>query len=210
MKGGVFRPRVPIWLSGVDSTVRPVAEMDGSERWGLVVDGKLRGTRPLPLGKQPVLALGTDRFYIGTADSYSITMHDLNGRPIGTFGKPNVQLATTKDDIELAADLEAAGKSDEARARLRKSYDEMQLPKTVPAYLKMLVDSEGAVWVQDYPRAKSAWATWTVFSREGRQLAEVQLPTHLTVFEVGRDYVLGKYVDPVEDIPEIRFYRLRR
>jgi hypothetical protein len=210
MKGGVFRSTVPIWLSGVDSSARHVGEMLGSERWGLVIDGKFRGTRPLPLGKQPVIAIGTDRFYIGTADTYTITMHDLTGRPIGTFGKPNVQLATTDADIELAVDMEAAGQSDEARARLRKSYEAMQLPKTVPAYQSMLVDAEGAVWVRDYPRAKSAWATWTVFSRDGKPLAAVQLPMHLTVFEIGRDYVLGRYVDPAEDIPEVRLYRLRR
>ena len=210
MKGGVFRSRVPLWLSGVDSTARPAGDMLGSERWGLVVDGKFRGTRPLPLGKQPVIAIGTDRFYTGSADTYTITMHDLTGRIIGTFSKPNVQLATTNADIERAVDMEAAGRSDDERARLRKSYDEMQLPKTVPAYLRMLVDSEGMVWVQDYPRGRSTWSTWTVFSREGLQLAEVQLPAHLTVFEIGRDYVLGRYVDPDEDIPEIRYYRLRR
>jgi hypothetical protein len=73
----------------------------------------------------------------------------------------------------------------------------------------MLVDSEGAVWVRDY-RSRGDQVTWTVFTREGQQLAEVQLPVSLTVFEIGKDYVLGKFVDPVEDIPEIRLYRLRR
>ena len=209
IKGGVFRSQAPLWTSGIDSTVTPVGEMAGSERWGLVVDGQVRGTRPLPLGKEPVIAMGSDRFYTGTADTYSITMHALDGRVLGTFGKPGVALSTTNADIDQAIETEAAGRGDDVRARVRATYEKMDLPKTVPAYKAMLVDSEGAVWVRDY-RSRGNQVTWTVFTREGRQLAEVQLPVSLTVFEIGKDYVLGKFIDPVEDIPEIRMYRLRR
>jgi hypothetical protein len=210
MKAGVFRTPVPIWTSGADSTGKVVGEMLGSERWGQVVDGQFRGTRPLPLGKEPVIAMGDDRFYTGTADTYTITMHAMDGRVLGTFGKPAGQLATTRADIDLAIEMEAAGRGDDVRARVRAAYEKMDLPRTVPAYRAMRVDAVGDVWVQDYPRSKSSMATWTVFTREGRQLTEVRLPTALTVFEIGKDYVLGRYVDPEEDIPEIRMYRLRR
>lgn len=210
MKAGVFRANVPLWLSGADSTFRRLGEIPGSERWGQVVDGVLRGTRPMPLGKQPVIAIGVDRIYTGAADTYIIAIRDFSGRPLGTFGKPGAQLATTKADVDFAIDEETAGRGDDVRERVRKAYDAMDLPKTVPAYKAMLVDSEGMVWVQDYPRNRSAMTIWTVFTRDGRQSSEVQLPTHLTVFEIGRDYVLGKFIDPEEDIPEIRVYRLRR
>ena len=209
MKGGVFRGNVPLWFSGIDSTVRPFGSMPGSERWGQVVDGAFRGTRPLPLGKEPVIAIGADRVYTGAADTYEIMMHDLAGKPVGKFGKPGVQLATTKADIDFAIATETAGRPEEAQQRVRKAYAEMELPKTIPAYKAMLVDSEHMVWIRDY-RASTANSTWTVFTRDGKLTSEVQLPTNLTVFEIGRDYVLGKYVDPVEDIPEIRMYRLRR
>jgi hypothetical protein len=57
IKGGVFRTNTPMWFTGMDTTVRAFGEMPGSERWGLVVDGALRGTRPLPLGKQSPTAV---------------------------------------------------------------------------------------------------------------------------------------------------------
>lgn len=70
MRGGAYRPDVPYWLSGADSAVRHVVgTFPGSERFGLVVEGRLRGTRPVPIGKQPTFALGEDRLYIGSADS---------------------------------------------------------------------------------------------------------------------------------------------
>lgn len=210
MKGGAFRSTVPLWFSGIDSTARLFGSMAGSERWGLIVDGRLRGTRPLPLGKQPVIAIGPDRAYVGTADTYEITMYDLQGKVIGKFGKPGVQLATTPADIEMAIEQEIAGQTEARQKSIRESFAEMQLPKTIPAYQRMIVDVEGMVWVQDYRRKSPTTAAWTVFTRDGKQIAEVTLPLHLTVTEIGTDYVLGKFTDPVEDIPQIHMYRLRR
>lgn len=210
MKGGAHRPRVPVWTTGTDTTMRALGEMLGSERWGQVIDGQLRGSRPMPLGKQPVIAMGSDRFYTGEAETYTIVMRDLTGRVLGSFGKPGAPAAVTPADVDLSVERDAAGDGDDARARVRKSYAAIELPKTLPAYRELLVDSEGAVWVQDFPRGINGSATWTVFTRDGKLLAEVQLPVALTVFEIGRDYVLGKYVDPAEDIPEVRLYRLRR
>jgi len=209
-KNGAFRANVPFWTSGLDSNVHAIGTIAGSERWGQFNDQGNGGTRPMPLGKQPVIAIGPDRIYTGTADTYTITMYDLSGKVIGTFSKPTAQLAVTKADIDLAIEDEAAGKDDVGRERVRKSYEAIELPKTIPAYKAMLVDSEGMVWIRDYRRASPTFAQWTVFTRDGKQIAEVQLPLHLTVSEIGRDYVLGKYIDPVEDIPEIRMYRLRR
>jgi hypothetical protein len=209
MKNGAFRAPVILWLSGADSSVRTIGTIAGSERWGRFRENGTGGTGPLPLGKQPVIAIGADRIYTGTADTYTINMLDFSGRPIGTFGKKSVELAATQADIDLAIEDEAAG-DEKARERLRKSYESMELPKTIPAYKAMLVDSEGMVWIRDYRRNSPSLVAWTVFTHDGKQVAEVLLPLHLTVSEIGRDYVLGKFIEPGEDIPEIRIYRLRR
>jgi hypothetical protein len=36
------------------------------------------------------------------------------------------------------------------------------------------------------------------------------MPKHLEVYEIGRDYVLGRYLDPDESVPLVRMYRLTR
>ena len=211
MKGGIHHGDVDLWTSGADSVIRKViGRIPGSERWGIVVGGQLRGSRPVPLGKEPVIAISADRIFVGSADTYEIAVYDLAGNRAGTIRKPNVNLTATKADIDFALEREQAGNSESEQKRIAEGYASMEFPKTIPAYKKLVVDADGLLWVQDYPRAKSATSRWTVFSAAGVQQAEVLLPTHLEVYEIGKDYVLGKYLDPEEQIPEIRMYSLRR
>ncbi len=49
---------------------------------------------------------------------------------------------------------------------------------------------------------------WTVFGPDGARIAVVEMPTGLTLLDVGRDAVLALWVDEL-DIEYVRLYRLR-
>lgn len=205
-KPGIHRDSTALWTTGADSAIRRrLGFIPGSERWG-----HEHGSRPLPLGKQSVVAISADRIFVGTADTYAIVVYDTLGRRVGTIRKTGVNLAVTKADIDLALEREIAGQSERQQKATTTEYAIIQFPKTIPAYIRILTDSDGLLWVQDYPRTNSTSSRWTLFTPAGAQRAEVMLPAHLDVYEVGKDYVLGKYIDPDEQIPEIRMYKLRR
>lgn len=211
MKGGAYRASVPFWISRADSAVQKlIGTFPGSERYGLVVGGQLRGSRPLPLGKQSDVAVGANRIYIGTADRYEILVFDLEGNPVDTIRKAVPSLATTRADIENAKEKELASNDETWRAGIERDYATMPFPKTVPAYTSLVVDSEDHLWVQEFPRVRTPEVRWSVFSPAGAPVAEVQLPADLEVYEIGRDYVLGRFLNAEESIPQVRMYRLRR
>lgn len=211
MKAGAYRPSVPFWISAADSAVRKViGAFPGSERYGLVVGGQFRGTRPLPLGKQSVVAVGSRRIYIGTADRYEILAFDLDGNPVDTIRKAVASLETTRADIENAKEKELASNEESWHASIERDYASMPFPKTVPAYTSLVVDSEDHLWVQEFPRVRSSQVRWSVFGPSGAPVAEISLPADLEVYEVGRDYVLGRFLNAEESIPQVRMYRLRR
>ncbi len=211
MKGGPFRVRVPLWMSPADSTHGPVLDsIPGADRWGLVVDGTFRGTRPLPLGKEPVIGIGRNRLYVGTADSFAIAVLDFQGRRVGTLRRDAAPLPTTREDIRDYIELEIAADGEQYRERYERRYAEMEFPPTLPAYTALVVDAEDLVWVRAFPRGTGPTARWSVFAPTGALVAEVEVPRYLEVFEIGRDYLLGRYFDPVEAMPEVRLYRLTR
>jgi hypothetical protein len=106
--------------------------------------------------------------------------------------------------------MEIAADGEQYRERYERRYAGMEFPSTLPAYTALIVDSEDLVWVRAFPRGTGAAAPWSVFSSSGALVAEVALPRHLEVFEIGGDYLLGRYFDPVDAIPEVRLYRLDR
>ena len=211
MKGGVFRSIVPVWISRADSAIgRVIDSVPGSERWGLVRDGQLRGTRPLPLGKQPILGIGRSAIFVGSGDRFEIHALNSRGDSIGTLLRRESPMPVTRTDIREVIEREIANRGESSRTDVEAAYAEMTLPATLPAYTDLRVDSEDLVWVRSYPRGSPASVQWCVFDSKGRNVAEIPLPTNLEVFEIGVDYVLGRYLDPAEAIPQIRLYRLNR
>lgn len=211
VKPGVFRPTVPYWLTGMDSSVRAqLGSFPGAERYGLTLNGQLRGTRPLPLGKQPVIALGSSRVYVGTADRNEVLVFDTRGAALAPVRWNGAPRETTSDDIRYAMELEIAANGERSRAGTERAYAELPLPKTLPAYAALVVDTDDNLWVRDYPRPKAPTVRWSVFDPAGRLIAAVDVPTYLQVYEIGRDYILGRFLDPDESIPQIRQYRLNR
>ena len=211
MKGGAYRPMVPLWLSKAD-TVTPaaIATIAGAERYGQVVDKQLRGVRPLPLGKQTAIAIGSDRVYVATGDTYEIAVYDFAGKPRPSIRDSRPVQPTTRADIDHLKALATALATPSRQAAIERDLDAMPLPNVLPAYTALLVDRAGLLWAQDYPRSTSPTAAWTVFDVGTRRVATVGLPTHLEVYEIGDDYVLGRFLDPNEAVPQVRLYRLRR
>ena len=207
-----YRPSVDFWLSGADSTIRRViGRFPGSERFVKTVDKRVVGTRPLPLGKQTDMAIGLNRIYIGTAERPEILVFGVNGERL-----PSIQLAdmpavaVTRADIDAERDKEVASSPPTWRKSLEDDYATFPYPKFLPPYVALRVDAGDNLWVQSYPRKQSPVVTWTVFNNRGSRITQLDLPRDLEPFEIGSDYVLGRYLDPDEAIPQVRLYRLVR
>jgi hypothetical protein len=201
---GPYRAAVPFWTTGPDgAVVKLLGTFPGSERLGTP-----GGSRPLPLGKQTTIALAKDRAFIGTADAYEIVVLDLDGTPIDTLRKANVDLRTMPEDIELFKQRDLSQSNPALRAQIEREYLTIPFPERIPAYAALEVDARGNLWVQDYPRGAGALTRWSMFSPAGELIAETQLPTRLEIYEIGADYILGKTLEPPDDVEHVRVYRL--
>ena len=206
MKVGAFRTPVPVWLSAADSsTGKSLGTIKGSERWGTP-----HGSSPLPLGREPRIAIGATRAYIGDAESFEIKVFAPDGSTLESIKKTAKLTAVTSKDISDEIEREVARVGEKERKRVEADFSSIRMPKILPPYRALVVDADDNLWVQNYARSTPNAVTWTVFDTRGTQLTELQLPFTLDVFEIGKDYVLGKYVDPNESVPEVRMYRLEK
>jgi len=119
--------------------------------------------------------------------------------------------AWVKDYIDnLPAEVPEA-----VRARLPRELERIPTPENLPVYNDLVVDAGGYVWLQEYdPQRQSgrSWSGagrwWIVLSPTGELLGRVAMPAALDVYEIGADYVLGRWQDEILE-EFVRLYRLR-
>ncbi|MEO8000168.1 MAG: hypothetical protein ABI852_22150 [Gemmatimonadaceae bacterium] len=198
--GVSYRSQVPVWATPGDSSKGTlIATVKGSERWEYTIQ---------PLGRETRIAIGSDRVYVGEADGYEIKVLSLDGKPLPAVRKDAKPIAVTKQDIQEDADRLIAMMGEKYRKMVEKENASTPMPKTLPPYRELTVDNDDNLWVRDYARTGPDNVTWTVFSKNGNLLSEVLLPNALEVYEIGQDYILGRYIDENVGAPEVRSYRL--
>ena len=129
---------------------------------------------------------------------------------INYHGKRKAKKVGTRQAGErVKREIEARLSSMEQRIQemLAPLYQEMPKPRFLPSYAGLQVDPGGNLWVRQYSSEADPVFVWTVFDPSGRMLGDVQFPPGLVVFEVGRDYVLGRWRDET-DIEFVRLYPL--
>jgi hypothetical protein len=84
---------------------------------------------------------------------------------------------------------------------------DLPVAETLPAHAQLVVDSERNLWVQDYPVPGAERNRWAVFDPEGAWLGMVDMAPDFSVFQIGADFVLGRWSDEV-GVEHVMFYEL--
>jgi hypothetical protein len=83
------------------------------------------------------------------------------------------------------------------------------LPETVPAFQGLVVDDEGNAWLERYRLPGDAESRWEVVAPDGKWLGQIVAPPRLRLYQVGRDFVLGRHLDSL-GVERVRVHKLTR
>jgi hypothetical protein len=188
--------------------IRRVGDVAGTE----FVTLQCGGAAPRPLGKSTFIALSRDFVFVGTGDSASVDVYLIQDvRAGGIPAKATVKVATvrrapTRRELEAAVDpLVAYFPAGDMRDKMRGCLLSVPAPDQAPPYAGVFVDSVGTLWIQT-SLAGDPDTHLLAMSPTGQRLGELVLPRALTIFEIGTDYVLGRY-DATSGEPHVALYR---
>lgn len=169
-----------------------------------------RGDAGALWGKQGHLATHGGNVFLGWADSLAYQVWSQNGKLLRIVRVPGFDLSLTPKQIEREI---RAYMPDPAKASpTRRAIMEVQPSRTHrPAYGKMVVDTEGYVWLRAHQglHERNEKTLWQVFAPSGSWSGTVVLPSRFTVFRIGEDWILGMRPDDL-DVEHIQLLRLHR
>lgn len=136
--------------------------------------------------------------FIGDQEQFEIGLYCADGTLRRLVRVPDVDLRVRRDDIEQARAARLAAAREEERGGLEAHLNALDVPETRPAYSRLLVDSEGNLWVAGYAPYPREPRLWQVFDPDGRLLGGVGVPERFRVHAIGSDWVLGAWRDEMD------------
>jgi hypothetical protein len=167
---------------------------------------------PAPFGTSSYHAGFGNKIFVGENSGYEIRTFDTSGvlqRIIRKTHTPELINAEHRSQFleTLRGDLENMPPT--IRSAQEAVLEEIPFPESFPAFKGLRLDSDGNLWVRDYPLPGTAASSYMVFDGKGHLLGPVHLPHSFTPFDIGNDYILGRYKDP-DDVEYIHLYELRK
>lgn len=168
-----------------------------------------RSIRPRPLGKLTVVAADSGRVYVGTGDSYALSVISSGGQQLDGLALDVPPRRITRSDREAWIGAQVAGVRDPARRENSlREYRDMAYPEIFPAYGALIVADNGDVWIGDFDPLERPSSRWRVFGCDGKMVADVTTPVGFRLYEVRGDELLGRERD-ADGVERVIVYRLR-
>jgi len=166
--------------------------------------------RLIPFGKFAMQAVGPDRFYYSSGDSWEIQGFDSAGELQRLIRHDRNPLPVHGEDLDALIQEEIGELSDPSdEPEVRTGYEEMPVPDFMPAMARLHSDARGYLWVEHYRRPGDETPVYDVLDPDGRLVGEVTLPPGLGILEIGDDYILALYRDELE-VEYLKLLRLQR
>lgn len=203
------------WYSPNGSDWGDIAWLPGFERQTTELrGGPSRGARlwvRFPFAMAPVFAVAERSLYYGSADTYEIASYSPDGTLTSLVRRTTSDRALSSEIIDAYVEqrMETAPDDPATRREWQRTLDETPWPDKIPAYRRIRVDRAGNLWVQEYTLPDDTERNWSIFSPDGIWLTDVTTPIDLLVYEIGDDYVLGRWRD-ADDVEHVLMYELAK
>ncbi|MFP5356339.1 MAG: hypothetical protein ACLGIK_14520 [Gemmatimonadota bacterium] len=182
-----------------------IGEFPGPERYRFKTsDG------PRTFGKAVHIAVSSTRIFVGTADSFTVEVFDLQARPVGTIRWGAQARRFTEEDKAAYAGRAAWTLASAAQQqRMRDAVNAMQFPEFLPPYDRFLVDDAERLWVQQANAPTHRRRLWWGFDAAGAMVAMLDVPREFLLLQLSATEALGTWTDD-DGVESVRSFAVVR
>lgn len=151
------------------------------------------GIRTAPFSPFAVHSVFERCLYVSSGEGFDVWLFSSAGRPVRQVRNPWPRQRATAAHGRAWRDAMLQHVPAEARQPMQAVLAAIPLPAALPALHALHVDALGYVWLQQYAVPFGPGRDWIVLAPDGRAFGRVRLPVALEVFEIGADYLLGRW-----------------
>ncbi len=198
-------------LPASGDTVHELGLFPGDERV-VLESGEVEGGFSIMIsstafGRSTQIAGGASGVWVGDTDHFEIRRYSIDGRLEAMVRRRFDPIVVDDDLVQRAMAEELEDADDDQRRQIRRRWESVPLPETLPAYEALQVDRAGNLWVQLFEVPGAPERTWSVFRADGAWLGDVAFPDRFRPLEIGDDYVLGRFGDDL-DVEHVQVWEL--
>lgn len=151
------------------------------------------------------------RLYVAPGDEFRVDIHDTRGTLLRSLRRDYTRPPVAPQHVEAERERRLAQARTAAdTTRIEQALRDLRVAEHFPAHgRRILVNSDGSVWLEHYALPEATSRRWTVFGPDGEYLSEVHVPQNFRIMDIRGDRVLGVWTNEF-DVPALRVYELAR
>ena len=160
-----------------------------------------------PFGRSTETAGGSAAIWVGDTERFEIWRYGLEGQLEGIVRRAFAPIAVDDALVRTAMAEELEDADDDQLQAIRRRWESVSVPPTLPACEALRVDRVGNLWVQSFEIPGASERTWSAFTADGVWLGDVAFPDRFRPLEIGDDYVIGRFGDDL-DVEHVQIWEL--
>jgi hypothetical protein len=204
--------RIPVHVELIDESGVQIADLGShpgdetfmsvaSESVSIVRFAFARGWVVAPHGSETIVAPN---------DRLELRYYDAVGTLVRIARVEEPPRLTAEADRQAELERRLANAPEQARPGIRAMMREHPGPDTLPAFTDVTDDALGDTWIRTFRSPADTGADrWIVLRPDGGARGVVTLPAGVEVFEIGKDWILGRWTEDLE-VEHVRMWRLVR
>lgn len=150
----------------------------------------------LPFGPAPHFVLAPDKtLFYGSSSAIHLVRTAMDGASNEAIDVPHIPVSVSKGERDRIIQEE------DERAFRRMLRD--RLPETKPAFVRIVPDDEGRLWIALSRAEKVTVVEWLVVDTTGTVVAHTELPEHVRLYAVREGRAYGRLTSPETDVPMV-------
>lgn len=161
---------------------------------------------PIPFTISAAVAVDGDVVHVARGPDFTVRVFD-GGRLAETYGVARSPREVGGGEVASYESYIGRFVPESRRPGHLSALHRPERPRLLPAYSRLLVAGDGAIWAQVYDPDPLEPATWDVYDGDRRRLGQVRTPGSFRPERILGDALVGVWLDDL-DVEHVRIYRL--